>query len=262
MKKIFRVLRSYQLRGLPRLLAAYGLWVGQVTQAAEWPTIPMPPSVSAFAIGEQFTANGMPIRVQGFVANDTGIVPLANWFRRSLGPPLVESRLGNKLILGRAQGGYYVSVQLEPAGPDGRDGTKGLLAVSDSAGMSQIRERDTVTAQSWLRRWPSGTQVINRMASQDSGKASMHIALRNGHSESLNRDALVDLMKQDGFSLEREVSATGRFADRLRDHLRDGKTLFFKGAGKEGMATIARDNQGRTAIVLNTVTVVETYAMP
>ena len=240
-------------------LALCGLCAGDAAMAADWPTISMPPNVSAFAVGDQFAANGLPMRVQGFVSKDMSVPQLAEWFRRSMGRPLVEDKLGNKLILGRAQGGYYLSVQLEPAGLQGRGGSKGLLTVSDIAAMNQNRERDSVATQDWLRRWPSGTQIFSRMTSQDRDKASLHVGLRNGHSEGLNRDALVDVMKQDGFLLEREVSAIGNTADQLPAHLRGGKTLFFKGDGKEGMATIVRDDQGRTAIVLNTLTAIETY---
>jgi hypothetical protein len=236
-----------------------GLFGGTSAAAADWPSIAMPPNVSAFAVGEELTANGIPMRVQGFVSKDMSVPQLAEWFRHSMGRPLVEDKLGNKLILGRAEGGYYLSVQLEPAGLQGRGGSKGLLTVSDIAAMNQNRERESVATQDWLRRWPSGTQIFSRMTSQDRGKASLHVGLRNGHSESLNRDALVDVMKQDGFLLEREVSAIGNTADQLPAHLRGGKTLFFKGEGKEGMATIGHDNQGRTAIVLNTLTAIETY---
>lgn len=254
-----RALQLYRLCRAALSCAVCGFWWPPVALAANWPTIPLPANVSAFEIGEQFSANGMPMQVQGFVSKDMGVTQLANWFRLSLGQPLVESKLGNKLVLGRAQGGYYLSVQLEPAGPEGRGGSKGLLVVSDIVGMNQNRERDSITTQNWLRRWPAGTQILHRLASQDDGKASLHLTLRNGHSESLNRDALVNVMKQEGFSLEREAFVMGKVADQLPNHLRSGKTYFFKGAGKEGMATIARDDQGRTAIVLNTVTTIETY---
>lgn len=230
-----------------------------LARAANWPMIPMPPNVSAFAVGEQITANGLPMRVQGFVSKDLGVPALADWFRRSLGQPLVESRLGNKLILGRAQDGYYLSVQLESAGLQGSGGSKGLLAVTDIAGMNQNREREATAQQSWLQRWPSGTQVLSRMSSQDNGRTSLHVALRNGHSESLNRAALVDAMKQEGLALEREVSADARTIKAMPGGPLGGTSLFFKGNGKEAMAMMARDGQGRTAIVLNTTTAITAY---
>jgi hypothetical protein len=219
----------------------------------------MPPGVSAFAIGEQFTSNGLPMRVQGFVAKDQSVQALATWFRRSLGQPLVENQLGNKLILGRAEGGYYLNVQIEPVGPDGRSGSKGLLAVSDMATLNRNRDADAASARRWLERWPSGTQLISRMTSDDGGRSSLHIALRNGHSESLNREALISAMKEDGLKLVTESGTPKDASARVPFALIDAKAYFFKGQSKEGIATIARDGQGQTNVVLNTTADLEAF---
>jgi hypothetical protein len=111
--------------------------------------------------------------------------------------------------------------------------------------MYHNRERDRQLTQAWLRRWPWGTRIISRLASQDQHQTSLHLVLRNSYGEALNREALLDVMQQDGLSLEREVSAAGR-------------TLFFQGAGKQAMGTLVPDGQGRTDIVLNTITTLET----
>ena len=217
----------------------------------------MPPNVSAFEVGEHMTVNGLPMRVQGFVSQDMNVSELAGWFRRTLGQPLVEDRRGTQLIRGRGQGGYYLSVQMEPAG---LHGSKGLLAVSDVAGMNRNREQHMAANERWLRRWPSGSQIISRTASQDSGKTALHLVLRNAHSEELNRDALVDVLQQDGLKLEWEVAASGSLGDQLSASQRSGKAYFFNGDGKEAMATIARDGQGQTTIVLNKVNTLKRYA--
>jgi hypothetical protein len=212
----------------------------------------MPPGVSAFAVGEQFTSNGLPMRVQGFVAKDQSVQSLADWFRRSLGQPLVENKLGNKLILGRAEDGYYLNVQIEPIGPDGRTGSKGLLAVSDLATLARNRESDATNAQRWLERWPSGTRLLSRMTSEDNGKTSLHAILQNGHSESLNREALISAMKVEGLALTQESGTPTNSPVRVPSALHDAKAFFFKGQSKEGIATIARDEQGLVTVVLNT----------
>lgn len=229
--------------------------------AATWPTIPMPPNVNAFTAGEQFTSNGMAMRVQGFLSKDQSVIYLADWFRRSLGQPLVEDRKGDKLILGRAQNGYYLSVQLEPTsgGSPERPGSKGLMAVSDIKSANENLAHYSSSNQRWLQRWPSGSQLVSHMSSEENGKAASHVVIVNSHSESFNRDALVDMLRQDGYMLERESTADNKMADRLPAHLRESKTLFFRGDAKEAIATIARDTQGRTAMVLNTTIALETY---
>lgn len=226
-------------------------------EASEWPHIAMPPGVTAFAVGEQITFNGLPMRVQGFVAKDQSVNSLALWFKRSLGQPLVENKRDNKLVLGRAEDGYYLSIQLEPLPPDGHGGSKGLLAVSDLTALGRHRDADATSAQRWLERWPSGTQLLTRMAAQDNGKTSLHVAMRNGHSTSLNRDALIAVMKEDGLVLVQE-SGTATAAN-APAALHDAKAFFFKGQGKEGVATIARDDQGQTNLVLNTTADLETF---
>jgi hypothetical protein len=101
--------------------------------------------------------------------------------------------------------------------------------------------------------------LLSRMTSEDSGKTSLHAALRNGHSESLNREALIAVMKQDGLALVRESGAPAALTARLSATLQDAKAYFFKGNGKEGIATVARDGQGQTNIVLNATADLESF---
>lgn len=239
-------------------LCCWPAW--QVAWAGEWPRLPLPPQVHAFAVGEQITSNGMPMRVQGFVAPGLSVAELAEWYRRQLGQPLVENSLGNKQVLGRAQGPYYLSVQLEPTGLPGQGGSKGLLAVSHVAAMQSGRAQEIEAQKKWLQRWPSGTHILQRMTSQDNGQASEHLVLRNSYSTSLNRETLLSLMQQDDYRLEREIRTDE--AELPAQRGRHGgnqaaaSVFFFQGQGKQAMATLARDEQGRTAIVLNTTTTV------
>ena len=248
-----------QLRQRSGHLIASSLCVCGPLWAADWPRIAMPPDVHAFAVGEQFTANGLPMRVQGFVAKEHSASELAAWFRHSLGEPLVENRQGGKWILGRAEGGYYLTVQIEALAPDARLGSKGLLAVSDLATLNRNRDADAASAQRWLERWPAGTQLVSRMTSEDGGRAALHVALRNGHSPSLNRDALIAHMQEDGLALVQESGAPDGAKAHVPWALQDARSFYFKGPGKEGMATIARDAQGLTAVVLNTTTALGAY---
>lgn len=251
-------MRPHLLPGL-RQMTAICLSVCMSAWAADWPRIALPPGVAGFEVGQQFSANGLPMRVQGFVSKDQSVSALAGWFRRSLGLPLVENSLGKKLILGRAEGGYYLNVQLEPLGPEGRGGSKGLVAVSDLAALNRNRDADAAHDQRLLDRWPAGTRLLSRMASEDNGRTSLHVVLRNGHSESLNRNALIAVMQMDGFSLVQESGMPTALPSGFAPTLRDAKAFFFKGQNKEGIATIARDEQGLTSVVLNTTAELEAY---
>lgn len=221
-----------------------GMSAFALAQAQLWPVIALPPHVETFVVGEQFTANGVPMRVQGFVGKHMKLTHVVDWFKRTMGQPLVENRLGKQVILGRAQGGYYLTVQLEAMRDDGLGGTKGLTAISDIAAFNASKSHHVKEAMRWLDRWPAGTQEMNRMSSQDFQKTSVYVAFRNGHSEELNRLALIDVLKQNGLSLEREMDKTNSA----------GMSLYFKGAQKEAMATIAKTEPGKTDIVINTIT--------
>lgn len=225
-------------------IASMTLFMCLVAQAHEWPVIELPPRADTFDVGDQFTANGLPMRVKGFRANDMQLAQAVEWFKRSLGQPLVENKLGSKVILGRAQGGYYVTVQIENMREGGFEGVKGMVAVSDVAAFNASKSQQAMDVSRWLDRWPSGTQEMNRMVSQDFQKNSVYVSLRNGHSAELNRQALIDVLLQDGLALERETVGM----------VRDGMSLYFKGLQKEAMATVTKTKQGNTEIVINTIT--------
>ncbi len=231
------------------------LTLGNPVQAqTAWPSIALPSEASAFEIGKQINVNGLPMRMQGFVS---ALKPaqLAEWFRQHLGKPLVENSLENKLILGRVQGEYYLTVQLEPAGT----GTRGVATVTHLKTAYDNRAENRANTEHWLARLPAGSKLMSKMTSEDAGKVSTYLLVTNTQSEDLNRDRLKNLMRDDGFTLEQEAVMDEKAAARLPAGQGSGKTLYFKGQGKEAIATIYRDSNGNTAIVLNTITQMEQF---
>ena len=223
-----------------------------------WPVVALPDTVSAFNVAEQMTANGLPMRLQGFVSKTKQAV-LLDWFRKSLGQPLVENTLGNKQILGRAQGRYYVTVQIEAVA----QGSKGLVAVTDIKTMAKNRESNRAATARWLNRLPAGSKIMSQMSSEDGGRLNTQLVVMNGHSESLNRDALVAIMRDDGYELKRETTQDDPrldgVSDRISSNLRGSIMLVFNGNGKEAMATIHRNESGGSSLVFNTVIQMERY---
>ncbi len=199
--------------------------------------------------------SGMPMRIQGFVLRQDPLAA-ADWFRKSMGSPLMEDVIGNKLILGRGEGNFYITVQLEPAGPDGKS-TRGTVAVTNLKA-SQEKYADTVAVNArLLSRLPGGSRLLNQVSSSDHGKMSSYVVAENGHSETLNRDRLVESLRADGYTLERETRLDQKSASALPDPIRKGRSLFFRGVGKEAIVVIQPSGAGKTAIVFNTVTTME-----
>ena len=219
-----------------------------VAALQKWPVVAFPKFVKPFAIGEKLMVNGLPMRLQSFMSDATPL-EVEEGFRQSLGRPLVENTVGNKRLLGRAHGGYYLTVQIEPFSY----GSKGIVAVTDLKGMRDEREKWRDTNSRWLNRLPAGSMIASQMNSEEAGKSGSHLVVINDHSESLNRDAIKSLMRDDGFQFEREFTLNSKASSSMPHSLHSGVTLIFKGSGKEGMAVIARSSQGRTALVLNTV---------
>jgi hypothetical protein len=238
---------------LPRyqlwIVAALALLVAGSAVAgnqAAWPEVAIPTGIATYGMGDQVTANGLPIRMRGFASAATP-ERLAASFRQSLGQPLVEDRVAGKLVLGRAQGAYYVTVQLAPAG----NGTRGVVAVTRLPVSNDEREAARSADGTLLARLPAGSSLVSRIASVDGRNSSDQLVLTNTHSNEVNARYIKDLLESQGFRLQR--TAAGAPGARPVPAGRDGKTLFFSSAGGEAMAVIARDDQGRSAIVLNTV---------
>lgn len=230
------------------------LLVPPTIYAQDWPRVPLPKDLQTFDIGQQVNVNSLPMRLEGFVS---ALKPdqLIDLFRQSLGKPIVENTLGAKRILGRLQGEYYVSVQIEPAGT----GSRGVTAVTHLKASYDSQEQTKTDRELWLARLPSGSRLLSQMNSQDAGKSSKHLVFTNAQSENLNRDQLKNILLEDGMVFEREGSPSRDAPTKLSEGLHNSKMLFFKGPGKEALATIYRDNDGQTTVVLNVVTQIERF---
>lgn len=225
------------------------LWVcalllAPALHAQDWPRVPVPKELQTFDIGQQLTLNGSPMRLQGFVSPATPD-QLAGLFRQSMGQPLAETAWGKLRVLGRMQGDFYISVQIEAAG----QGSRGTTAVTHLKAAYESREKTQLQREQWLSRLLPGSRLLSLVVSQDGTRLSRHIVFANDHGETLNRNRLKSMLREDGLSFERE--------GRPGDEASAGTTLFFKGDDKEALATIHRDSDGKTTVVLNVVTQTE-----
>src|SRR5689334_489354 len=78
-----------------------------------WPQVLVPPQAETAGLGQEVVVNGTRARIRCFISRASPS-ELAAYFRKQLGQPVMEDRRDNKLILGRAEGQYYVTVQLDP----------------------------------------------------------------------------------------------------------------------------------------------------
>lgn len=221
-------------------------------RAEGWPVVDLPMEVRSFDVGQQVNLNGLPMRLRGFVS---ALSPkaAAEAFRQSLGKPLVENMLGNTLVLGRAQGEHYISVQIEAAGA----GSRGIVGVAHLKSAYDNRSATRENTQRWLSRLPAGSRLLSQMESQDGGKLSRHLVIANTQAQALNRERLISLLADEGLVFERESVPDEHDAARMSEELAGSRMLFFKGANKEAIATVSRDGSGQTTMVLNVITSLE-----
>jgi hypothetical protein len=215
------------------------------TAAPAWPQVPLPKQVQAFDVGEELNVNGTPLRMRGFVATASPAEVAAS-FRRLLGQPLMEDRAGASLVLGRAQGRYYLTVRLDALGA----GTRGLVAVTRPP-VNDEQPAGADAARRLLSALPPGSTLASRTVSTDGGKYIEHDAVINLHSIGINTEHITRMLLADGFALEREEEVAPAARTQGEGYAR---SLFFKRRNAEAIAVLSRDDSGRSVIVLNRTT--------
>jgi hypothetical protein len=239
--------KKFFLKKICVLLATLA-WIGpaSATSADEWPQVRVPRQIETFDVAQEGAVNGTRARIRGFVSRATPS-ELAASFRQLLGQPLMEDRRGDKLILGRGEGRYYVTVQLDPLG----SGTRGVIAVTRPP-VDKEEPADVNAARRLLSALPPGSTLTSHTSSLDGGTRADHDAIVNAHSIGINREYVQRMLRADGFILERESGASP--AMRVRSHIApDARTLFFKRPGAEAIAVLFSNDSGKSVIVLNRV---------
>lgn len=194
---------------------------------AAWPGVATPEGVSMTSVARHMTLNGMPMRIDVFSSRKTA-AELLDFYRHEWGAQHVENTIRGTTVIGRVQDEFYITVQIKPAA----NGAQGVIAVTRMKTLAQV--------QSSGFHLPPGSRILSDMESEDFGKTSRHLVFTNTYSLDVNRDRLVDLMKEKGLSLER----VGKPQEA------DGDALFFRGKNKEAIAVVARKS-GQTSVVLN-----------
>ena len=229
-----RVLMTWMLQMSFMLLMAAAACTA--APATAWPEVALPPGAQTFDVGRQLQINGLAMRVRGFLSPEPA-ARLVDWFRASLGQPLVEDRRGAATILGRPQGAFYLTVQIEPAG----SGARGLVALSDVPRMPAGRSEAHAQEARWHARLPAGMRILNLVRATDGGRMSEHLVLECAESLAASRQALTRLLQHEGYTPGRIVASAAP----------PGAALYFHAPGREAMAVFTRSDERVTGIVLS-----------
>jgi hypothetical protein len=232
------------LQALLATLASFGH--ASAASADEWPQVRVPRQIETFDIAQEVNVNGTKAKIRGFVS-PAAPSELAASFRQLFGQPLMEDRRGDKLILGRGQGRYYVTVQLDPLG----SGTRGVIAVTRPP-VDREEPADAGVARRLLSAMPPGSTLASHTSSVDGTTRADHDAIVNSHSIGINSEYVLRMLRADGFILERESGSLPTM--RAGSHIaHDARTLFFKRPGAEAIAVLFTGENNQSVIVLNRV---------
>lgn len=209
-----------------------------------WPSVPAPNALAHFRLGKEMTASGVPMRVDGYVVA-RGVAELRNWYRGQLRGPLVENRIGNQLVLGQRQGGYFTTISMEPLpGAVSTDYTKVLVATL-RGGVGESWDADLrrlpAPLRDWSRRLPVDTQVMSELRDREGGRQSLQLSAVNRHGALVNES-----------HLRRELELLG-FRLRARKETGGGRQqgLYFESPQGEAALVLGRVEGGLSSIVLN-----------
>lgn len=233
--------RPFFVRGLLALLLAFLAFLLPplhcMAIAAAWPALPLPPDAQAVDVGQALRIDGLPIQARGFLS-PAPLAQVLDWFRASLGSPLVTSRYKGKILLGQLRQGYYLTVQLEVAG----NGTRGLVAQADLHTMMAGRTASVATDAHWQQRLPAGTRILSLVQARDGARQSQQVLLASRAPLADSGDALARMLAQDSYAPVRSIRGVSP----------PGLVLLFQGPGREAMAVLRNGVDGTTSIVLNT----------
>lgn len=219
-------------------------------QAQTWPIVPVPEGSRVSTLGQSMRVNGMPMRITDF-ETDKSVDQTTQWFKAKLGSPLMDNTSGQKRILGRAQDGYYITIQLHDADPSayGTSRTQGLISVSNLVQTLREKEDTQRQKQRLEKNFPEGTRLLSVTQSDDEDKTALHMMATNNRSLLENVKYLSRTLASQGYQLETSSASTK--ANPMPQAETAREALFFRAPGKEASVLIAYDKQGQTAIVLN-----------
>ena len=226
---------------------------GHAGTLATWPSVELPADVQTFDVGGDFLSNGMPTRATGFIS-PRGTSAVADWFKSHPATHWSVERTQEATVLGRAEGKHFITIKLTPV----RNGTRGLVSIVDMAKAAQEAPRLQARLAQWISELPSGTRILNHMASNDAGRLSEHLLLVNQQSEALNIRSVTAALVGRGFAVERTLDPSSTKAPSAlpaaSPQQTPSKAVLFKSGTREAIAVFFRGTGGQSVITINTIT--------
>ncbi len=208
-----------------------------------WPEVQSPPKSKMALITADTKLNGVPMRVWGFEAS-VGAAEVLSFYRAQWGSSAenksIENVMGKWQVIGRRDGAYYTTVQVEPVSATR---SKGYLSVSMLPSYSKVGRGPQFPMM-------AGSKLVSDQESRDPGRKARTLVMTNQYSVDANlvfyRDRLISQGWQMDVNFKKTVST------------RDGNSFFFKRRNEEAIVAVApQARHVGSAVVASVVTLEE-----
>lgn len=216
--------------GLPLIALCAALAPGT---ALAWPTVPLPEGSKGEMVSEQMNYNGLEMRASKFTTR-LAIDDVVAFYAKTWGEgDHVVTPLGNGKVVGHAERGYFVSVELKPSGA----GTTGTIGIVRDPG----KGKPPALGRDFYR--PAGTEVVSDITHDDTPQKTRTIALRNRLSPYANLQLYDSRLQGDGW----RGTITGKCLPASTDCV----VSYQRADGGRMAMTLSRDEKKHTTVVVN-----------
>lgn len=216
----------------PRWAIALTVLLSGARLAAAEP-IPLPPGAQAVEVAPSMRINGVPTRIRSFEV-ELPLAAVERHYRRWLGTPRVDTRIGGWTVLGRMQSAQLQTIRLRAAGADATIGTLSESALADT---SATRRRSDFTP-------PSDGLAALDVEMTDPGRDARFLVWQSPRSLDASARQLRSALKARGYRLEHRLP--------VQEGNQRGIGLWFRSAQGEATAILTA-SPGATSVSLSIV---------
>jgi hypothetical protein len=197
-----------------------------------WPSVPLPAGSTGETVSRHLTYNGIDMRASQFTTGLPLDDVIAFYARHWPGQHVVD-KLGAKTVVGHAEDGHYVTIELQ-ANAGATTGTIGVVKLPGSA-------RVPVMGQDLYR--PAGTQVLSDIEHHDGPGENRTVVMRNRLSPYVNLQHFVQRLGPQGWRHNASGTCKPGSAECV--------AAFEHADGRAMVITMVRQQDNATSMVVN-----------
>lgn len=196
-----------------------------------WPAVPLPAQSHGEWVTRHMNYNGLSMRASRFVTTQ-GIEEVKQFYLGLWGEEHVQNLIAEKTVLGRAEGQYFITVELKPLGA-GTEGMIGVLEMVDG-------DIDFTMGEGFAT--PGGSEIYNDIRYLDGPQTVRVLGLRNGHSPAVNYQFFHRQLRTQGWSISSDPNGCRGLASSCVASFERNKQAL--------TLVISRDAQGSSQVVV------------